>query len=157
MKFSTKELVLQAMIASMYVVITFLFQSVSFGAEQFRAAEFLLILVLVHPKNMVGIILGTLIANLFSTVGIVDVAVGTFATYLALVLMTKLKGKWLKYLMPAVVNGVIIAIMLNVVFDLPLVITMFTVFGSELIVTMVPWLIIGDKLIENPKIKEIFG
>ncbi len=157
MKFNTKELVLQAMIAALYVAITFAFQGVAFGSEQFRASEMLLILVLVHPKNMVGIVLGTLLSNGFSPVGIVDVVVGTFATYLSLVIMTKLKNRWLQYLVPSVINGIIIGLMLNVMFDLPLVITMFTVFASELIVTFVPWGIFGKRITENETIIEFFA
>src|SRR5690554_1067129 len=99
------------MIAAVYVAITFAFYSVSFMQEQFRISEILLILVLVHPKNMVGLTLGTVLANALSPVGILDVIVGSFASYLSMQLMVKLKNKWLKYLMPALVNGIIIAIM----------------------------------------------
>lgn len=157
MKLNTKELVLQAMIAALYMAVTFAFQGVAFGSEQFRASEMLLIVVLINPKNMVGIILGTLLSNGFSPVGIVDVVVGTFATYLALVLMDKVKIKWLSYMMPSIVNGIIIGLMLNVMFDLPLLLTMGSVFASEMIVTFVPWILIGDRIIKNDKIIEILG
>lgn len=145
------------MIAALYMAVTFAFQGVSFGSEQFRASEMLLIVVLINPKNMVGIILGTLLSNGFSPVGIVDVVVGTFATYLALILMNKVKIKWLSYMMPSIVNGIIIGLMLNIMFDLPLLITMGTVFASEMIVTFVPWILIGDRIIKNDKIIEILG
>lgn len=157
LKFSTKELVLQAMIAAVYVAITFAFYSVSFMQEQFRISEILLILVLVHPKNMVGLTLGTVLANALSPVGILDVIVGSFASYLSMQLMVKLKNKWLKYLMPALVNGIIIAIMLKVVFDLPLIALMISVFASEFVVTFIPWVIFGSKIVENDKIREFFA
>ncbi|NMB18842.1 MAG: QueT transporter family protein, partial [Erysipelothrix sp.] len=114
---TTKELVLQSIIAAVYVAITFVFQSMSFMPQQFRVSEFMLILVLIHPKNALGIILGTLLANVFSSVGAVDIVVGTFATYLSLKLMVRVQLKWLKYLMPSIINGIIIGIMLYAVLD----------------------------------------
>ena len=154
---TTKELVLQSIIAAVYVAITFVFQSMSFMPQQFRVSEFMLILVLIHPKNALGIILGTLLANVFSSVGAVDIVVGTFATYLSLKLMVRVQLKWLKYLMPSIINGIIIGIMLYAVLDFPLIYSAVSVFVSEAVVTFIPWFIIGDKIIKNRRIIEIFG
>lgn len=154
---TTKELVLQSIIAAVYVAITFVFQSMSFMPQQFRVSEFMLILVLIHPKNALGIVLGTLLANVFSSVGAVDIVVGTFATYLSLKLMVRVQIKWLKYLMPSIINGIIIGIMLYVVLDFPLIYSAVSVFVSEAVVTFIPWYIIGDKIIKNRRIIEIFG
>lgn len=154
---TTKELVLQSIIAAVYVAITFVFQSMSFMPQQFRVSEFMLILVLIHPKNALGIVLGTLLANVFSSVGAVDIVVGTFATYLSLKLMVRVQIKWLKYLMPSIINGIIIGIMLYIVLDFPLIYSAVSVFVSEAVVTFIPWSIIGDKIIKNKRIIEIFG
>jgi len=154
---TTKELVLQSIIAGVYVAITFVFQSMSFMPQQFRASEFMLILVIIHPKNALGIVLGTLLANVFSSVGAVDIVVGTFATYVSLKLMVRVQLKWLKYLMPSIINGIIIGIMLYVVLDFPLIYSAVSVFVSEAVVTFVPWFIIGDRIIYNERIIDIFG
>ena len=156
MKFNTRELALQAMVAAVYVAVTFALQSVSFMAIQFRISEFLLILVLVNKKNAIGIIIGTLLANTFSDAGLIDVVVGTFATFLALQVMIYSKNKWVQYLAPAVLNGIIIGIMLWAVFDLRLVINMVSVFVSEVVVTFVPWVLMGKYIFENESIQEIF-
>ena len=152
----TKELALQSLIAALYVVVTFAMQAFSFGAEQFRISEFLIIVVLFSPKNMKGIIIGTLLANLFSPVGIIDIVVGTSATALACFLMVSVKNRYFSYLMPAVINGVIIGLMLYLVMDLPLVASSVSVFVSELIVTFIPWIIVGNTLLKNDKLREIF-
>lgn len=157
MKNKTNELVLQGLIAASYVAITFVFQSVSFMPQQFRISEILIILVLVHPKNTIGIVIGTLIANIFSSVGPVDIVVGTFATYVSLWLMVRVKIKWLKYLSPAIANGVIVGIMLAIVLDMNVFIAMGSVFVSEVVVTFVPWLLIGDRILKNKGIREMFG
>lgn len=157
MKNKTNELVLQGLIAASYVAITFVFQSMSFMPQQFRISEILIILVLVHPKNTIGIVIGTLIANIFSSVGPVDIVVGTFATYVSLWLMVRVKIKWLKYLSPAIANGVIVGIMLAIVLDMNVFIAMGSVFVSEVVVTFVPWLLIGDRILKNKGIREMFG
>lgn len=157
MKNKTNELVLQGLIAASYVAITFVFQSMSFMPQQFRISEILIILVLVHPKNTIGIVIGTLIANIFSSVGPVDIVVGTFATYVSLWLMVHVKIKWLKYLSPAIANGVIVGIMLAIVLDMNVFIAMGSVFVSEVVVTFVPWLLIGDRILKNKGIREMFG
>lgn len=157
MKRATHELALQALIAGLYVAITFVFQGVSFMAEQLRLAEFLLILVLLHHKNMVGILLGTLLANTLSPIGVLDIVVGSFATYAVMWLMVRVEIKWLKYMAPAIGNGVIIGIMLAFVYGLPVFYAMGSVYLSEMIVTFVPWVLIGDKILKNKTIQGIFG
>lgn len=157
LNFKTKDIALQAMIATSYIVVTFSFQGVSFMAEQFRLSEFLLILVIFSKKNSVGIVLGTLISNMLSPVGVVDVIVGTGATALSCYLMDVIKVRWISYLIPAIVNGVIIGIMLHVVFTLPLIASMISVFVSELVVTFVLWTLVGDVILKNTQLQEIFS
>jgi uncharacterized membrane protein len=153
----TKDLALQGVLASLYIAITFILQGVSYGPIQFRVSEFLIILVLVNKKNRVGITVGTLIANFFSSNGMIDVMVGTLASILAMELMIRVGNKGLKYLMPALVNGVLIGLMLYYVLDLPFWIMAVEVFVSEVVVTFIPWLLIGDKVLGNQRLQEIFA
>lgn len=157
MKNKTNELVLQALIAAAYVALTFVFQSLSFMPSQFRISEFLIIVVLIHSKNTLGIVLGTLIANLLSPIGPLDIVLGTFATYCAIWMMVRLKSKGLKYLAPAIANGVIIGLMLAFVLDMNLWVAMSSVFASEVVVTFVPWILVGDRILKNDGIREILG
>ena len=59
--------------------------------------------------------------------------------------------------MPALVNGVLIGLMLYYVLDLPFWIMAVEVFVSEVVVTFIPWLLIGDKVLGNQRIQEIFA
>ena len=63
--FTIKDLLRQAIIASLYVVLVLIFHFVSFDAIQFRVAELLLILVFFDKKSVVGLTIGVVISNLF--------------------------------------------------------------------------------------------
>jgi uncharacterized membrane protein len=63
---TTRTTVRIALIAALYVVLTFVLAPVSYGLLQFRVSEMLKVFVLLNPLYALGIGLGTLIANLFS-------------------------------------------------------------------------------------------
>ena len=113
--------IFQAMIATMYVVLVYAFQFMSFGQIQFRIAEALPILVFFNPKHAIGLTIGTFVANLLlSTLGIIDPIVGTSATIIALALMYTFRKKpLLALIFPVLVNALLVAAMLNYVLDLP--------------------------------------
>jgi uncharacterized membrane protein len=131
-----KHYVLNAMIATMYVVLVYAFSFLSFEAIQFRVAEVLLILYLFNRKTLSGLLIGTFVANLlFSPLTYVDAVVGTFATLLALTMMTLVKKQLiLSLLAPAISNGIIIGLMLFYMYQLPLAATMLSVFLGEAVV-----------------------
>lgn len=66
LKFSTKRVVLVAIIAALYVVLTIGLAPVSFGPIQFRISEALKVFVLFEPFTAFGIGLGTFLANIAS-------------------------------------------------------------------------------------------
>jgi len=66
MKLTTKRVVLIAIVAALYVVLTVGISPLSFGPIQFRASEALKVFVLFDPFLCLGIGIGTLIANLTS-------------------------------------------------------------------------------------------
>lgn len=129
-----------AMIASIYVVLLYVFQFLSFELVQFRIAELLLVLVLFNAKSFYGITIGTFVGNmLFSPYGFVDAVVGTIATIITLILMIVMKRQLLlAFLMPGIVNGIIIGLMLVYFSD----ITTLTAF----IVTF-SWIFLGQTVV----------
>ena len=129
-----------AMIASIYVVLLYVFQFLSFELVQFRIAELLLVLVLFNAKSFYGITIGTFAGNmLFSPYGFVDAVVGTIATIITLVLMIILKRQLLlAFLMPGIFNGIIIGLMLVYFSD----ITTLTAF----IITF-SWIFLGQTVV----------
>ena len=131
-----KPYIINAMIAASYVALVYAFSFLSFEAIQFRVAEVMLIIYLFNSKTLPGLLTGTFIANvLFSPLTYVDAVVGTFATLLALTIISIAKKNIISAILaPAITNGVIIGLMLYYLIDLPLLETMFFVFLGELAV-----------------------
>ncbi len=151
----TKELAYNAIIAAVYVAITLAIAPIAYGPIQFRVSEVMTLLVLLNPRFAPGLIIGCLIANLYSPLGLPDVIFGTTATTIAVFAMTKIKNIFAASLMPTIVNGIIIGIQLWYLFDLPLLESMFYVALGEFVVVS----IIGIPLFKIitakfPKIKE---
>lgn len=103
-----------AVIAAVYAASTLALSAISYGQVQFRVSEALSVLAVFCPEAVVGLSLGCFIANIFSPYGVVDIIFGTLATVLAGVLgyllrNVRIKGiPLLSFIMPAVVNGIII-------------------------------------------------
>ncbi len=125
MKNNTKYLSHGAMIAALYVVLTYLqnmmFPDSATMAIQFRASEALCVLAFFTPAAIPGLSVGCLLFNLaFVSAMPLDVLLGTLATVLAttgMYLTRKLK-LWglpvLGLLLPAVLNGLLVSISLTI-------------------------------------------
>lgn len=71
-------------IAALYVVLTMLVAPIASGPIQFRVSEALMVLPALFPSSIVGITIGVLISNAFTTgLGMLDIVFGTLATLLA--------------------------------------------------------------------------
>ena len=98
-------------IAALYVALTLLTQPIAYSFMQFRVSEALCLLVFFNPWYTTGLTLGCLLANLFSTVGPLDIGMGTAATLIACLLMiglSKIKLLFVNGLMPCLVNAAIV-------------------------------------------------
>ena len=103
MKFSfdSSSIAKQAMVAALYAVLTWTIPSLSYGPIQFRVSEIMTLLAFYNPQYVIGLTVGCAIANLFSSLGAIDIFVGTLASFLALFAMSKIKNIWIASLMPA--------------------------------------------------------
>ena len=110
---TSRQIALNGLIAGLYAVVTILTASFAYGNIQFRLAEALCLLVALEPTLTVGLTLGCLIANLFSTVSVLDIVIGTAATLLACLLTTRIKKPWLAPLPTILVNAVMVGAMLS--------------------------------------------
>lgn len=88
-KNKTQFLVVTAMIAAIYTVLTLAIAPLSFGLVQVRFSEMLMLLAFVDRKYAPGLILGCFIANCFSPFGIMDIVFGTGCTIMAMICVTK--------------------------------------------------------------------
>lgn len=117
MKFTTKQLVSAAVIATLYAVLTYmqniLLPGTTSAAIQFRASEALMMLCLFSPTAIAGLTIGCAVSNIISGMPL-DVIIGSAATLLAGLLIygtreIKIKGfPLLSVLWPAVCNGIIV-------------------------------------------------
>ena len=69
-----------AMIAAIYVVLTLVFQAISFGEIQVRIAEALTILPAFTPAAIPGLFIGCIIGNIFGGSIHPDIIFGSLAT-----------------------------------------------------------------------------
>lgn len=100
--FSIKSLAVNGVVAALYVVLTYALQSVSYGPIQFRLSEIMTLLAWINPHTIPGLIIGCLIANIFSPFGIIDMIVGTTASAIAVIAISKTKNLWLASLWPTI-------------------------------------------------------
>ena len=97
------------MIAALYIVLTMIFQPISFGAIQFRIAEALTLLPILTFDAVPGLFVGCVIANLLGGGVWFDVVLGSLATLLAAVCTRLLRKKRIvAALMPTIFNGLIV-------------------------------------------------
>ena len=112
-KLNTRQIALNGIVAGLYAAITILTASFAYGNIQFRISEALMMLLLFEPSLTVGLTIGCLIANLFSTVSVLDIVIGTAATLLACLLTTRIKKPALAPLPTILVNAVMVGAMLS--------------------------------------------
>ena len=141
----TRDLAMNAIIAALYVVLTLMFQPLSFGPLQVRISELLMLLILVNSKFSIGVVVGCFIANLYSPF-IYDAIIGTSATAIAAYLMTKTDNKLLGLLWPALINGPIIGAQLHFFEGFPLILSSLQVFLGEIIAVFIPGILFLDKM-----------
>ncbi len=117
------RLVFASIVAAAYAGLTYLsgFIGLAYGNIQFRVSEALCILPVFSPSAILGLTVGCFLGNIASF-NPIDMLVGTFATLLSAVLTYVLrKIKFLSipilsFIMPILINAVIIGLELSVAF-----------------------------------------
>lgn len=79
----TRNLVIAGITGAVYAALTMFLAPISYGAIQFRISEALCILPFFCPATAIGLTVGCMLANLLSTMGILDIVFGSLATLLA--------------------------------------------------------------------------
>ncbi|MGN1180387.1 MAG: QueT transporter family protein [Suilimivivens sp.] len=138
-KESTKVLLLvqAAMIAALYVVLTFVANALGLASQaiQVRFSEALTILPYFTPAAIPGLFVGCLLSNILTGCAIPDIIFGSLATLVAAILTRKLrKHKWLAPLPPIVANAIVVPLVLLYAYGVgPLWFTFITVTIGEII------------------------
>ena len=144
-----KAMANNALIAALYVGITYITASFAFLGVQFRIAEILLFLAFFRKDYSLGLTLGCVIANAISPMGWVDVVFGTAATILTLVGITHSKHLVVASLFPVIFNGFIVGAELYYVLELPFWLSVAQVMIGEFVVVTLGGVLVFSQLRKN--------
>ena len=126
-----------AMIAAIYVVLTYLFAPFSFGEIQVRISEALTILPLFTPAAIPGLSIGCLIGNILGGAILPDIIFGSLATLIGATFTYLLRNqnKFLGPVPPILSNTIIVPFVLRYGYgvNLPIPFLMLTVGIGEVI------------------------
>lgn len=113
-KFDTKYLTRAAVIAALYVVLTYLagLMNLAYGPVQFRFSEALTVLPFLFPEAIPGLFVGCIVSNLISPYGALDLVVGSLATLLAALWTAKCGKRWFAPMPPVIANAVLVGAMI---------------------------------------------
>ena len=130
-----------AMIAAVYVVLTFVFAPISFGEVQVRIAEMLTILPIFTPAAVPGLFVGCLIGNITGGAILPDIIFGSIATLEGAVGTWQLRKcpRILAALPPVIANILIVPFVLRYAYGvvLPIPFLMLTVGIGEVVSCMI--------------------
>lgn len=140
----TRQLTRGALIAGLYVIITYILSPISFGPLQFRLSESLTVLPILYPEAVPALFVGVLLSNIFGGLGFVDIIGGSLTTLIAAYFTYRYRDSFFAYLSPIIFNGLLISTYLHVLFDLPYWLTAIEIAASEAVVVfMVGYPLIG--------------
>ena len=130
-------LVHAAMIAALYVVLTFLANSLGLASSaiQIRFSEALTVLPYFTPAAIPGLFAGCLLSNILTGCALPDIVFGSLATLIGAVFTRKIrKYKWLAPVPPILANAVIVPFVLLYAYGIrPLWLSFVTVTIGEMI------------------------
>lgn len=130
-------LVHAAMIAALYVVLTFIANALGLASSaiQIRFSEALTILPYFTPAAIPGLFIGCLLSNVMTGCALPDIIFGTLATLIGAVFTRKLRRyKWLAPIPPILSNAVIVPFVLLYAYGIkPLWFSFATVTAGEII------------------------
>lgn len=114
--FSIKMIARNALVASLYAVLTIISSPLSYGFMQIRFSEALNILTFFNPNYTLGLTIGCLLANLFSSAGMYDVILGTLTTLVSSIIFSLL-GKLTKNMLfpsfiPSIANAFVVPLII---------------------------------------------
>lgn len=104
----TKSIIINALIAAIYCVLTIATSSISYLGMQIRLAEALILLCFFRRDLIIGLTLGCFLANINSPLLPWDLIFGTAATLLSCLLIIFMKQLFVASLIPVILNGFIV-------------------------------------------------
>lgn len=131
MKYNTRTLAWNGILAALYAAITLATASFAYGPIQFRVADALCVLPFFMPSASIGLFLGCLAANLFSPVSALDIVIGSAATLAGCLAASRVKCKWLVPLPTILANTIMVGAMLACVYTPDALAAGFLTMGAQ--------------------------
>ena len=126
-----------AMIAALYVVLTYIFAPFSFGQVQLRVSEALTILPVFTPAAVPGLFVGCLLANILGGALLPDVIFGSLATLVGAIITRRLRNRhpFLAPVPPIFANMLVVPFVLRYAYGepAPISLMMLTVGAGEVL------------------------
>ena len=134
--FSTQTLARLAIVATIYYAMTRAIAPLAYGEIQFRISEVLLLLCFYDKRYSFSLIVGCLLANLWSPLGAYDLLFGTLQTVVSVAIISWAPNLFTASLAP-LVGCIFIGYELNIVFGTPILIaTLWVMLGEFVVVTI---------------------
>lgn len=132
-----KKIAVSALIAALYAGLTAALAPISYGLVQFRVAEALTLLPFFLPEAIPGLFIGCLLSNLLGGFGLIDVVLGSSATFAAAWLTYKAPNLWLAAVPPVAINAVVVGAYVGVLTGTPLLLSILYIGASQAVVCFV--------------------
>lgn len=133
----TRLIAYSAMIAAIYVILTWLFAPIGFGEVQIRISEALTILPAFTPAAVPGLFIGCLIGNLLGGAILPDIIFGSLATLIGALFVYLLRkcSPFLLPLAPILSNTLIVPLVLYYGYgvNLPIPLLMLSIAAGEFV------------------------
>lgn len=147
-----------ALIAAAYAALTYVFAFMSYNDIQFRVSEILVLFTFIEPRYGLGLILGCVLANLASPLGVIDIIVGSFATLVAILYIIAIR-KTLGYnkksmiiasFGPVISNALFVGFELTYLFNTPFILNaLYVAIGEFVVVTLVGTVVVNSIMKNN--------
>ena len=150
-----KNITITAMISALYVGLCVVLSAFSFGAIQVRISDSLFQLLPHNKKYGVALVLGTIIANAVSPLGIIDIFFGTFGTIVGVALSNVINPKLKTMMQKRICTAIcacagmpFVAWELNIIYDVPFWVTTATV-GAGMMISQVIGIVLFSAMSKN--------
>jgi len=134
---NTGGLTRAAIIAALYVTVTFILRPVSFGPLQFRLSEALTLTPMLFFEAIPGLYVGVLTANILGGLGPWDIFGGSAVSLVAAYITYRYRWTWVAYASPVVLNALLVSAYLAPIYHWPYWATVASLAASEAVVVFV--------------------
>lgn len=130
-KSKSKQMALGAFIAAIYTMLVICLASITPSHVNFLIAESLSLLAWYIPDAILGLTVGSFLANFMSGHHILEIIISPFSTLIATLLVRKAKNLFLGSTYNIIVNTLIFSIVLKITLDIPIIFSALYVFIEE--------------------------